>query len=112
MTAIGQMYYIPAIRAYMRKLLRKCVISVRLMGKPYSVPDPPPLPKSRIEDPYPFSVCGVDFTGAMYVREGEGVREVYICLFTCATTRALHLEVVLDMTVGTLHACILEICQL
>ena len=50
-TAIRQMYWIPAIRAYVRKLLRKCVICVRLTGKPYSVPDPPPLPKSRIEDP-------------------------------------------------------------
>jgi len=52
------------------------------MVKPYSVPDPPPLPKSRIEDPYPFSVCGVDFTGVIYVREREGERKVYICLFT------------------------------
>ena len=72
---------------------------VRLTGKPYRLPDPPPLPKTRTEDPTPFSVSGVDFTGAMYVREGEGERKVYICLFTCATTRAVHLEVVLDMTV-------------
>ena len=72
---------------------------VRLTGKPYRLPDPPPLPNTRTEDPTPFSVCGVDFTGAMYVREGESERKVYICLFTCATTRAVHLEVVLDMTV-------------
>ena len=26
---------------------------------------------------------------------------MYICLFTCATTRAVHLEVVLDMTVNS-----------
>ena len=98
-TAIRQLYWIPAIRVYVRKLLRRCVTCVRLTGKPYRLPDPPPLLKTRTEDPIPFSVCGVDFTGAMYVREGEGERKVYICLFTCATTRAVHLEVVLDMTV-------------
>ena len=98
-TAIRQLYWIPAIRVYVRKLLRRCVTCVRLTGKPYQLPDPPPLPKTRTEDPTPFSVCGVDFTGAMYVRERESERKVYICLFTCATTRAVHLEVVLDMTV-------------
>jgi len=98
-TALRQHYWFPAIRVFVRKLLRRCVTCVRLTGKPYRLPDPPPLPKTRTEDPTPFSVCGVDFTGAMYVRSGEGERKVYICLFTCATTRAVHLEVVLDMTV-------------
>ena len=98
-TAIRQLYWIPAIRTYVRKLLRKCVICVKLTGKPYKLPDPPPLPKTRTEDPTPFSVCGVDFTGAMHVCEGESERKVCIYLFTCATTRAVHLEVVLDMTV-------------
>ena len=75
-TAIHQLYWIPAIRVYVRKLLRRCVTCARLTGKPYRLPDPPPLLKTRIEDPIPFSVCGVDFTGAMYVREGEGERKV------------------------------------
>ena len=70
-----------------------------LTGKPYKAPDPPPLPGARISNCTPFSVCGVDFTGAQYVREGETERKVYICLFICATTRAVHLEIVLDMTV-------------
>jgi len=72
---------------------------VRLTGKPYRLPDPPPLPKTQTIDPTPFSVCGVDFTGAMYVLSGERERKVYICLFTCAITRAVHFEVVLDKTV-------------
>ena len=98
-TAIRQMYWIPTIRAFIKKLLRKCVVCTKLIGKPYKAPDPPPLPKARISNCTPFSVCGVDFTGALYVREGETERKVYICLFTCATTRAVHLEIVLDMTV-------------
>ena len=98
-TAIRQMYWIPAIRAFIRRLLRKCVVCTKLTGKPYKAPDSPPLPEARISNCTPFSVCGVDFTSALYVRGGETERKVYICLFTCATTRAVHLEIVLDMTV-------------
>ena len=98
-TALRQSYWIPAIRQVVRRLLRKCVTCLRVMGKPYQVPDPPPLPKLRIEHPNPFQVTGVDFTGALYIRSDEGEAKVYICLFTCSTTRAVHLEVVTDLTV-------------
>jgi hypothetical protein len=47
-------------------------------------------------------VTGIDFTGAFTIRgpkEASKVdRTVYILLFTCASTRAIHLEVVEDMT--------------
>ena len=71
------------------------------MGKPYRAPDPPPLPKVRVAESPPFTVTGVDFTGALYVKTGGQERKVYICLFTCAATRAVHLEVVSDLTVDT-----------
>ena len=43
---------------------------------------------------------GVDFTGAMYVKIKGAVSDykVYVCLFTCTSTRAIHLEVVTDLT--------------
>ena len=44
-------------------------------------------------------VTGVDFTGALYVCATEGERKVYLCLFTCAASRAIHLEIVTDLTV-------------
>ena len=97
-TALRQSYWIPTIRQCVKKILRKCVVCIKLIGKPYRIPDPPPLPKLRIEQPNPFKVTGVDFTGALYTRDSGTERKVYICLFTCATTRAVHLEVVLDLT--------------
>ena len=97
-TALGQSYWIPAIRQCVKKILRKCVVCIKLIGKPYRVPDPPPLPKLRTEQPNSFEVTGVDFTGALYVKDNGNEQKVYICLCTCATTRAVHLEVVLDLT--------------
>ena len=49
----------------------------------------------------PFSVTGVDFTGALFVRYMNKEQKVYICLFICANTRAIHLEVVIDLTEET-----------
>jgi len=38
---------------------------------------------------------------ALYVKNSEGENKVYICLFTCGLTRAVHLEVVTDLNVET-----------
>ena len=71
------------------------------MGKAYSIPDPPPLPRARTKEGKPFEVTGVDFTGALYVRNSKGENKVYICLYTCGLTRAVHLEVVSDLNLET-----------
>ncbi len=100
-TALRQSYWVPAARQYVKSLLRRCTICKRHHGRPYPAPDPAPLPKSRTQDTPPFTVTGVDFTGALYVHQkGEEIK-VYICLFTCVTTRAIHLEVVTDLFTET-----------
>ena len=101
MTALRQTYWIPAARHYIKSILHHCVNCNKVQGKPYSLPDPPPLPYLRTQDVHPFTFTGVDFTGALYVRHGEQEVKVYLCLFTCATTRAIHLEIVQDLTADT-----------
>ena len=97
-TALRQTFWITSARRFIRSVLRTCVTCKRVCGKPYSTPDPPPLPKSRTQLAPPFTVTGVDFTGALYVRTKSGEEKAYICLFTCANTRAIHLEVVSDLS--------------
>ena len=67
-------------------------------GRPYQVPDPPPLVKCRVQETHPFEVTGVDFTGTLYVRDSGKESKVYVCLFTCTVTRAVYLEVVTDLS--------------
>ena len=98
---IRQRYWIPSIRQYIQGLLKKCVTCCKVMGKPYRAPDPPPLPKIRVQDATPFTVTGVDFTEALHIRGKSGIENAYICLFTCASTRAVHLEVVPDLSTET-----------
>ena len=49
------------------------------------------LPSFRTEPSRPFSKVGVDFFGPLHVDEGT---KVWVLLITCATSRAVHLELV------------------
>jgi len=73
----------------------------KVAGFPYQAPDAPPLTKLRLQESRPFAVSGVDYTGALHIRDGKSESKVYICLFTCAATRAVHLEVVSDLSAET-----------
>ena len=95
---LRQMYRVPCARQCIRALLRKCVTCRKVAGQPYTAPDPSPLVKARVQQSMPFEVTSIEFTGALLVR-GEQESKVYICLLTCAVTRAVHLEVTTDLTV-------------
>jgi len=98
LTAIHQKYWIPSARQRINTVIRKCVTCRKTSGIPYAMPDPPPHVKSQVSNTDPFTVTEVDYTGALYVRTPGGECKVYLCLFTCAVSRAIHLEVVPDLT--------------
>ena len=77
-TSLRQTYWIPTARQYVKSLLRHCTMCKKQCGKPYPRPDPAPLPKNRVQDLPPFTVTGVDFTGALYVRDNNEETKVYI----------------------------------
>ncbi len=66
---------------------------------PYRQPLTPDLPMERMSlDPPP------DFIGPLYIHSGKSSKEkgsdkVYICLFTCASTRVIHLELTPSLSV-------------
>ena len=47
LTALRQSYWVPTARQYVKSLLHCCTICKRHHGRPYSAPDPAPLPKFR-----------------------------------------------------------------
>ena len=86
-------------REAVKRIVRKCVTCRKFEGKPFSTPKDPPLPASRVSDQAPFTHTGIDFAGPLYATTAQTTRKVYIYLFTCASTRAIHLELVYSLSV-------------
>ena len=79
----------------MKKVINGCFFCRKLEGKPYSLPPTAPLPDFRVTQVLPFRNVGVDFAGPLYVKGARGqMNKVYITLFTCCVTRAVHLELI------------------
>ena len=57
------------------------------------------LPPSRLQiDTHPFAYCGVDYFGPLLVKQRRFQVKRYGCLFTCLTSRAIHIEDAMDLT--------------
>ena len=54
----------------------------------------PPLPEDRVIHQRPFGLTGIDYDGPLVVKDGSAMSKVWIALFVCGTTRAIHLELV------------------
>ena len=100
LTQIRSQYWIVKGRSLVRMLIHKCTVCRKFEEKPYTAPPPPPLPKFRVAEEPPFTYTGVDFAGPLYVRPGDATtsHKVWICLYTCCAVRAIHLDIVPDMT--------------
>ena len=101
-------YWIIKGRSLVKSFIHKCIICRRFDGMPLCAPLAPPKPMFRVNEAPPFSNSAVDFAGPLYVRNW-GVsksNKVWICLFTCCVTQAVHLELVLDLSAVTFIQCL------
>ena len=99
MTHIRLDYWIPTLRQLTKKIINKCNRCKRFHTKPYPSPIQGQLPKDRTEQNLPFKVIGVDYAGPIYCKtKSKKETKVYILLFTCSISRAVHLEVLPNQT--------------
>ncbi|GFS70336.1 integrase catalytic domain-containing protein [Trichonephila clavipes] len=85
---LRERFWIVRSRRVVRKIVRSCIRCKRYKCKsPNS--EPVSLPGDRVNDAAVFEVVGVDLAGPLYVKGGQ---KSWIVLFTCATYRAVHLE--------------------
>ena len=95
--------WIPKGRSVINKIIRNCHVCNRVTRPLLLQPGPPVLPKERVTYERPFKDVGVDYSGAIMIKEksSDTQRKVYICLFTCMASRAVHLEIAWDMSAAT-----------
>ena len=100
LTEVRSRYWIVQGRSVVKMVLHNCTLCRKFEGKSYLAPPPPPLPKFRVREEPPFSCTGVDFAGPFYVKTSgtTAVSKVWLCLYTCCIVRAVHLDIVPDLT--------------
>ena len=64
------------------------------------------LPDFRVKRSRPLSQVGVDSGGPMFVKEGKVLKKDYLCLFTCGVSRAVHLEIVEELSTSKFFLCL------
>ena len=102
MSLLRQAYWIFSARRSIRHCIHKCNTCYRHKPRP-TYPIMADLPSPRVNQvEKAFTFCGCDYLGPIQYTptRGRGIksRKAWICVFTCLTTRALHIEVATDLT--------------
>jgi len=96
LAVLRQRFWLIKGRSSVRQVVKNCLLCRHYQTKPY-MQRMAPLPSDRITPAPPFTNVGLDFAGPLYLKDTND--KAYICLFTCAVTRAIHLELVSNKTV-------------
>lgn len=90
--------WIPKARMLVMQTIRLMCTECRTL-QAFKLPDFPPYPSTRMNPNPPFFFTGVDYGGPIQVQLTKTeVTKSWICLFTCLTSRAIHLELVFDLS--------------
>ncbi|GBO42257.1 hypothetical protein AVEN_74606-1 [Araneus ventricosus] len=84
-------------RQEFKKILREC-LPCKVFKQKKSQLIEALLPADRVNATKPFHVTGIDLAGPLYARKYQSVGKAYIALFTSVITKALHLELISDLS--------------
>ncbi|XP_055644494.1 uncharacterized protein LOC129780350 [Toxorhynchites rutilus septentrionalis] len=108
LSSIRQKFWIIGGRNLVRRTYHQCHTWFR--NKPtlvqQSIAD---LPTTRVTPTRPFAVCGIDYCGPVYIKSPVRNRtptKAYIAIFVCFATRAVHIELVSDMSTPAFMAAL------
>lgn len=100
-------YWVIGAKTLIKRVIRNCLTCFKhsaspvnqLMGQ---------LPPSRVRPGKPFRCSGVDYAGPVILKLYPGrcqkTCKAYICLFICTVTKAIHLELVSDLSTNSFLA--------
>lgn len=98
---VCQRYHISRVTSLVRFITNKCVICFRTRCQG-SNQQMGALPNHRVTPNRPFTNTGVDFAGPFELKTWKGkcnsFYKAYIALFICFSTKAVHMEIVIDLS--------------
>ncbi|XP_029162386.1 uncharacterized protein LOC114936252 [Nylanderia fulva] len=109
MAAVRQKFWLLSVCSTTRKVIRQCLVCFRCRPA-ISEAKMAVLPAPRVTPSRPFSNCGIDYAGPLIIKEGKRRNarnsKAYVCIFVCFATKAVHIEVVSDLTTDAFLAAL------
>ncbi len=89
-------YWLPHGYSQVKRILTECSVCQKVEGGLFRPPRMAQLPVERVQRSPAFKYTGLDYMGPIKVTEkpGEEHQKRRVALFTCFSTRAVHLELV------------------
>ncbi|CAG7700760.1 unnamed protein product, partial [Allacma fusca] len=108
---IRQRFCIMQLRTFVKSICSNCQVCKNFRAQPH-IPEMAPLPDFRVTRyDRPFTVAGVDYFGPFKVIIGRRQERRYGCLFTCLSTRAIHIEVSESLTTDSAIMALRRFCS-
>ena len=107
LAALSRRYHLVGARRLTRAICSQCKVCRK------AAPKPSPqllgeLPAERVCTSPAFMSTGIDFAGPFTLKKGHTRKPVhikaYLCVFICLSTKAIHLEVISDLTTASFIA--------
>lgn len=101
-------FHIVRCKTLVKAVCNRCVICFRFRSSTLQQ-QMGQLPIDRVNPERPFANCGVDFAGPFELKKWRGrcnkFHKSYFAIFICFATKAVHLEVVIDLSTAAFVAC-------
>ncbi|XP_035228801.1 uncharacterized protein LOC118200916 [Stegodyphus dumicola] len=108
-SSLRMQFWILAVRSVVRKIIHSYIPCIRNRGKTVTqiMGD---LPSPRVQPSRPFAVTGVDYAGPYSIKSQVGRRtktfKCFVSIFVCFSIKAVHLELVSDLSTSTFLAAL------
>lgn len=97
LSILRERFWILGGKKFLRKVISRCIPCQRFNSQRLEE-DSPALPVDRVRNASVFEVIGIDLAGPLLLK---GHKKAWICLFTCAVYRAVHLELVNSLSTSS-----------
>ena len=109
MSSLCRQFHIIRARQAIRLTTHQCTVCRRWSNKP-KPPVQGQLPIERLTPGPVFDATGLDYAGPLYIKYSHTRKPViiksYVCVFVSLTVKAVHLELVSDLSTDAFLACL------
>jgi len=85
-------------RMSVKAVLGNCITCKKINSFKFRYPTTTDYIKDKVNFAYAYQHVGIDFTGTVYIKFENQLKKMYILVLTCINTRAVHFELLPDLT--------------